>query len=203
MSQQQQPQPPSLFHRSIAHALSSWTALAACVRAGAGGRESAEKADWLIGATETWMTENQGIEPEELADFYQDVLWNEFDTIVDDGSLIHVAKTICDYQSRIKRGQKAEVEAAIREPPKVVHNVSIAPDDDDDDDDDDNDDGDDNTPRGGGVQNGRTDATDVADDKAELMEVDGDEDGTPAAAAEEEEDDGWTTVKKGGKKKKK
>ena len=80
-------EPPSLFHRSIAHALSSWPALATCVRMGAGGRESAEKAEWLIGATEQWMTENQGIEPEELAEFYQDVLWNEFDMVVDDGSL--------------------------------------------------------------------------------------------------------------------
>ena len=61
--------------------------MATCVRAGAGGRDSAAKAEWLVGATEQWMTENQNVEPEELADFYQEVLWNEFDTVVDDGSL--------------------------------------------------------------------------------------------------------------------
>ena len=79
--------PPSLFNRSIAHALASWPALAACVRVGAGGRDSAAKAEWLVGATEQWMTENHGIEPEELAEFYKDVMWDEFDTVVEDGSL--------------------------------------------------------------------------------------------------------------------
>ena len=29
--------------------------MATCVRAGAGGRDSAAKAEWLVGATEQWM----------------------------------------------------------------------------------------------------------------------------------------------------
>ena len=78
---------PSLFYRSIAHALGSWPALATCVRHGAGGTDSAAKAQWLIGATEQWLTENHGVEPDELADFYKDIFWEEFDTIVEDGSL--------------------------------------------------------------------------------------------------------------------
>lgn len=194
-------EPPSLFHRSIAHALSSWPALATCVRMGAGGRESAEKAEWLIGATEQWMTENQGIEPEELAEFYQDVLWNEFDMVVDDGSLIHVSKTICDYQMKIKRGLKSEVESSIREAPRVPQNVSIAVDDDSDDDDD-GDGGFSGVPRGSsggvgdrGAQN--SGGSGGSGNAEEEMEVDGEE----AKTAEEEEEDGWTTVKtKSGKK---
>jgi len=188
--------PPSLFYRSISHALSSWTALATCVRAGAGGRDSAAKAEWLVGATEQWMTENQNVEPEELADFYQEVLWNEFDTVVDDGSL-NVAKTICDYQTKIKRGLKADVESAIQEAPKLTLNVSIAPDDDDD--------SDDGVETNSGLTRNGISGTSgddasssnrtVGEEGAEEMDVD-DQDKT-----EEIEDDGWTTVKKGGKKK--
>ena len=92
---------PSLFYRSISHVLSSWSALAACVRAGAGGRESAAKAEWLVGATEQWMTENQGIEPEELVEFYQDILWTEFDTVVDDGSLSESVRERFEYSSSV------------------------------------------------------------------------------------------------------
>jgi len=143
------------------------------------------------------MTENQNVEPEELADFYQEVLWNEFDTVVDDGSLNVVAKTICDYQTKIKRGLKADVESAIQEAPKLTLNVSIAPDDDDD--------SDDGVETNSGLTRNGISGTSgddasssnrtVGEEGAEEMDVD-DQDKT-----EEIEDDGWTTVKKGGKKK--
>merc|ERR1719374_359606 len=138
------------------------------------------------------MTENHGIEPEELAEFYKDVMWDEFDTVVEDGSLALVAQTICGYQTKIKRGLKTEVEAAIREAPKVAPNVSLAADfNDSDDEDDDNDVG---GPSGigvnGGSSRGSGAAATHAADNAEEMEVD---EGEKAA---DEEEDGWTTVKK-------
>lgn len=152
------------------------------------------------------MAENQGVEPEELAEFYQDVLWNEFDTLVDDGSLNVVAKTICDYQNKIKRGLKAEVESAIQEAPKLSLNVSIAPDDDDDDGDDGIEINNDLNVNGGNCSNvapgcssnvvcSSNSAVVSGEEIAEEMDVDG-------ADNTADEDDGWTPVKKGGKKKK-
>merc|ERR1719233_2332568 len=128
------------------------------------------------------MTENQGIEPEELAEFYQDVLWNEFDMVVDDGSLIHVSKTICDYQMKIKRGLKSEVESSIREAPRVPQNVSIAVDDGSDDDND-GDGGFSGVPRGGVGDRGAQ-SSGGSGNAEEEMEVDGEE----AKTAEEEEE---------------
>lgn len=114
--------------------------------------------------------------------------------------VVLVASTICGYQTKIKRGLKAEVEESIREAPKVTNNVSVAPDDDDDDDDED--DLRSHGPSSSGfngiaVGSARVNVSMNASngENAEEMEVD-DTGGDTA-----EEDEGWTTVKKGGKKK--
>jgi len=184
---------PSLFYRAIEHVLRNWTALQMCVKQGSGGRESAAKAEWLIGATEQWLCENSGVHPEELTEFYQDVFWTEFDTEVDDGSLSLVAKTIINFEAKIERGLGAEVEAVIRDAPRVVLQVVVAPNDDDhsataavDDEED------------GGEE--ASSATHEAlctrcEGEGEDMEVD-----EAPKPEDDDEEDGWTTVKKAGKR---
>lgn len=201
---------PSLFHRAIGHALSSWTALQTCVANCSGGRNSREIADWLVGATEQWMTENDGIEPDELADFYQDVLWTDFNTIVEDGSIGLVCQTICGYQTALSRGESSKVEAAIRETPTVAMNVRFQADDDDEDDPGPGVSFD--RPDSGRLDIGRNDSgrEDIGSRGPGTLDTDSAQtSASPDAGteemevAEEEQEEGWTTVpsKKGGKKK--
>ena len=44
----------------------------------AGGPLSKEKAEWLVGATETWFYENRNLQDFEVGDFLEDVISNEF-----------------------------------------------------------------------------------------------------------------------------
>merc|ERR1719244_1085488 len=148
------------------------------------------------------MTENDGIEPDELADFYQDVLWTDFNTIVEDGSIGLVCRTICGYQTALSRGEISKVEAAIRETPTVVMNVRFQADDDDEDDPGlgasfdrpdsgrldigRNDSAREDGQGPGTLDTGRSDSAQTSaspDAGTEEMEV-----------AEEEQEEGWTTV---------
>ena len=63
----------------------------------AGGPLSKEKAEWLVGATETWFYENRNLQDFEVGDFLEDVISNEFNVIIDDGSCVEVGRKICEY----------------------------------------------------------------------------------------------------------
>ena len=63
----------------------------------AGGPQSKEKADWMAGATENWFYENKDLQDFEVEDFLGEIMQNEFNLQIDDGSLEEVARSVCEY----------------------------------------------------------------------------------------------------------
>ncbi|XP_068034769.1 pre-rRNA-processing protein TSR2 homolog isoform X2 [Anomalospiza imberbis] len=57
------------------------------VAQGFGGPQGPEKAAWLSSALLDFFTQNADLEQEEVEDFLAEVMDNEFDTVVEDGSL--------------------------------------------------------------------------------------------------------------------
>ncbi|KAM6475755.1 pre-rRNA-processing protein TSR2 homolog isoform 2-T3 [Liasis olivaceus] len=57
------------------------------VENGFGGAYSQEKAEWMVGAVEQYFESNADLEPEEMEDFLAELMNNEFNTIIEDGSL--------------------------------------------------------------------------------------------------------------------
>uniref|UniRef100_A0ACB8ENK2 Uncharacterized protein n=1 Tax=Sphaerodactylus townsendi TaxID=933632 RepID=A0ACB8ENK2_9SAUR len=57
------------------------------VENGFGGAYSQEKAEWMVGAVEQYFQSNVDLEPDEVDDFLAQMMNNEFDTVIEDGSL--------------------------------------------------------------------------------------------------------------------
>ncbi|KAK6176515.1 hypothetical protein SNE40_014783 [Patella caerulea] len=102
------------FTRALDGIFKSWTALQLAVSHGFGGAYSQEKAEWLVFATETWFSENSRIETYECEEFLEDVLNQEFDLIIEDGSLSEIAKKICRFYQLYKEKKYDEIKEYIR-----------------------------------------------------------------------------------------
>ncbi|OWJ99545.1 TSR2 [Cervus elaphus hippelaphus] len=77
----------ALFGAAVRAALEAWPALQIAVENGFGGVHSQEKAEWLGGAVEEYFFRNADLELDEVEDFLGELMMNEFDTVVEDGSL--------------------------------------------------------------------------------------------------------------------
>ncbi|GCC42299.1 hypothetical protein chiPu_0026014, partial [Chiloscyllium punctatum] len=60
------------------------------VENGFGGAYSQEKAAWMVTAVAQYFHDNVNLDPEEVEDLLADLVYNEFDTVVEDGSLSEV-----------------------------------------------------------------------------------------------------------------
>nr|XP_006013295.2 PREDICTED: pre-rRNA-processing protein TSR2 homolog [Latimeria chalumnae] len=79
-----------LFGDVLRAALGAWPALQIAVENGFGGIYSQEKAEWLVTAVQQYFHDNDNLELYEVEDFLSELMNNEFDTVVEDGSLSEV-----------------------------------------------------------------------------------------------------------------
>ncbi|KAL1977365.1 hypothetical protein VTN31DRAFT_224 [Thermomyces dupontii] len=157
-AQPQQEQPAILtaqqqqqFDLGITLALNGWPALSLAVASNWGGPESGDKRDWLCGAVSEMFTERPETDAEDLEEVLIQVMNDEFDVVVDDGSAAEVARQIMDLREQCARNEFGTVQslwAAYQEKMakkgagaekamfKRVENEEEEDDDEDDDDDD-------------------------------------------------------------------
>ncbi|KAL8164296.1 UNVERIFIED_CONTAM: rRNA accumulation- protein [Gekko kuhli] len=102
-----------LFSQGVRAVLGNWPVLQIAVENGFGGAYSQEKAEWLVGAVEQYFQSNADLEPEEVDDFLAEVMNNEFDTMIEDGSLGQVSQQLCLFFSQCQQGNEAAVQEAI------------------------------------------------------------------------------------------
>ncbi|XP_060109101.1 pre-rRNA-processing protein TSR2 homolog [Heteronotia binoei] len=102
-----------LFSQGVKAVLGSWPVLQIAVENGFGGAYSQEKADWMVGAVEQFFQSNADLDPEEVDDFLAEVMNNEFDTVIEDGSLSQVSRQLCLFFSQCQQGNGAAVQEAI------------------------------------------------------------------------------------------
>ncbi|KAK1346265.1 hypothetical protein QTO34_000119 [Cnephaeus nilssonii] len=97
----------ALFRAGVRAALEAWPALQIAVENGFGGVHSQEKAEWLGGAVEEYFFRNADLELDEVEDFLGELMTNEFDTVVEDGSLPQVSQQLQTMFYHFQRGDGA------------------------------------------------------------------------------------------------
>ncbi|XP_051758499.1 pre-rRNA-processing protein TSR2 homolog [Ctenopharyngodon idella] len=173
-----------LFSEAVRAVLETWPVLQIAVDNGFGGAYSQQKAEWMVDALQQYFIDNDELQQDEVEDFISELMNNEFDTVVDDGSLPQVAQKVCVMFQQCQQGKLTEVREQINQ---LVEKKSAGrakatpaktPDDDDD---------------------------ECEDEEA--MECDGGAEGPsvngaavkeqlPPATSHEEQDDGWTVVRR-------
>ena len=107
------------FHTSVDAILKNWTALQLAVSQGAGGPQSKEIAQWMVDAVVQWFNENNNLEPYEVTEFLEQIIIQEFNLIIDDGSSDEIGTTICEfYQICTSSKSTEEIVSKIRTLPK-------------------------------------------------------------------------------------
>ncbi|XP_050783365.1 pre-rRNA-processing protein TSR2 homolog [Gopherus flavomarginatus] len=102
-----------LFGQGVRAVLGSWAALQIAVEHGFGGAHGREKAEWMVGAVEQYFHSNAALEPDEVEDFLAEVLNNEFDTIIEDGSLAEVSQQLQSLFAHCQLGEGPALAEAI------------------------------------------------------------------------------------------
>ena len=107
------------FHSAVEAVFQNWTALQFAISQGAAGPQSADIAKWMISATVQWFSENKNLEFDEVEDFLLDIVNQEFDVLIDDGSVTETSKLVCDFYSLCSRGDcEAELKRRLQALPK-------------------------------------------------------------------------------------
>ncbi|KAM4637246.1 pre-rRNA-processing protein TSR2 homolog [Amazona ochrocephala] len=103
----------ALLERGVRAVLSGWAALQLAVAQGFGGPQSPEKAAWLVGALLEFLSQNPELTEDEVEDFLAEVMDNEFDTAVEDGSLRQVSRELLSVVTRAREGDVGGVGEAL------------------------------------------------------------------------------------------
>uniref|UniRef100_A0A8C4QXU4 Pre-rRNA-processing protein TSR2 homolog n=1 Tax=Eptatretus burgeri TaxID=7764 RepID=A0A8C4QXU4_EPTBU len=98
-----------LFHQSVQAVLQAWPVLQIVVDHGFGGSQSKEKVDWMVDVVERFFIDNKDLHKHEVEDFLEDILNNEFNTLVEDGSLPQVSQQLCTLFHLCQSGRDADV----------------------------------------------------------------------------------------------
>ena len=99
----------------------NWTALQFAVDQGAAGPQSVDIAKWMVSATVQWFSENKDLEYDEVEDFLADIINQEFNVLIDDGSVTETSKLVCDFYrlcSLSKEDCEAEIKRRLQALPK-------------------------------------------------------------------------------------
>ncbi|KAM4019856.1 pre-rRNA-processing protein TSR2 homolog [Anomaloglossus baeobatrachus] len=174
------PESRAVFHEAVQAVLGSWPVLQIAVENGFGGLHVQEKAQWMVGAVYEYFHTNSDLEQYEVEDTLQGILNDEFDTMVEDGSLPMIARQLCTFYSQCQHGDIGSVTEKIAQLSQKKYNVKA------------------------NVQEVRAAEDSSAEEDEEAMdcETSGTTTATPTTSAasggqpeeEEPEADGWTVV---------
>ncbi|XP_029579804.1 pre-rRNA-processing protein TSR2 homolog [Salmo trutta] len=169
-----------LFTEAVRAVLETWPVLQIAVDNGFGGVYGQQKADWMVDVVQQYFHDNANLQPDEVEDYIADLMNNEFDTVVEDGSLPQVAQKVSQIFTQCQQGKLAEVKDQIVKLNKKSAERAIV------------------TP-----QPNAADDVESNGDETEFMECEAATSTNPPRSAapkqtdqpqSQEENDGWTTV---------
>ncbi|RAO66408.1 uncharacterized protein BHQ10_002420 [Talaromyces amestolkiae] len=95
---------------AITLALNTWPALTLAVQSSWGGQNSSDKRDWLCGAISDIISTRPETDSYDIEDVLVQVMTDEFDVAVDDGSAGVVADQIMTLKGKIELGDYEDVD---------------------------------------------------------------------------------------------
>ncbi|KAF2670430.1 hypothetical protein BT63DRAFT_424373 [Microthyrium microscopicum] len=99
------------FDLGISLVLNSWEALTLAVQNQWGGNESADKRAWFAGALSEIFQSNPETDSVDLEEILLQVMEDEFEVAVEDGSEVNIAAGILQIKQELQRGNAASVDA--------------------------------------------------------------------------------------------
>ena len=113
------------FHSAVEAVFQNWTALQFAISQGAAGPQSADIAKWMVSATVQWFSENKNLEYDEVEDFLADIVNQEFNVLIDDGSVTKKSKLVCDFY-RLCSSSKEDWEAEFKRRLQVLPKCDLS-----------------------------------------------------------------------------
>ncbi|XP_069785273.1 pre-rRNA-processing protein TSR2 homolog [Narcine bancroftii] len=104
-----------LFEESVKVAMEAWPAFQVVLENGFGGVYSQQKADWMVGALTQYFEDNASLERDEVEELLADMLDNEFNTVIEDGSVSEVAHHLWTTFAMCQRGEESRVRARLQQ----------------------------------------------------------------------------------------
>ncbi|XP_028405438.1 pre-rRNA-processing protein TSR2 homolog [Dendronephthya gigantea] len=98
-----------VFMSSVQFVLGNWPAIRVSVEQCFGGQYSREKERWLQEVIYNVFMENGSLDPVDIEDYLAEILTNEFNVIIEDGSLAKVSEKLCHYYQLCKKGEHVKV----------------------------------------------------------------------------------------------
>src|SRR5687768_4403119 len=105
----------SLFLKAIRQSIDEWHSFQCAIDAGMGGRDAPEKVIWMGNVIERYFLQEDGLTSEEVEDYIAEILWNEFDTSLEDDSLELLSNNLCRFYSMFKRGEHEQLANLLQE----------------------------------------------------------------------------------------
>ncbi|KAK7884597.1 hypothetical protein WMY93_027720 [Mugilogobius chulae] len=102
-----------LFTAGVRAVLHDWPVLQIAVDNGFGGVYGQQKADWMVDVVQQYFHDNADLQQFEVEDYISTLMDQEFDTVVDDGSLPQLSKDLLQMFSQWKQGALQQLQASI------------------------------------------------------------------------------------------
>uniref|UniRef100_A0A3Q1G1L4 Pre-rRNA-processing protein TSR2 homolog n=1 Tax=Acanthochromis polyacanthus TaxID=80966 RepID=A0A3Q1G1L4_9TELE len=80
---------------------------------GFGGVYGQQKADWMVDVVQQYFHDNADLQPSEVEDYLSDLMDQEFDTVVEDGSLPQVSVRLLQLFSQWQQGALQQLKHTI------------------------------------------------------------------------------------------
>uniref|UniRef100_UPI0037E74013 pre-rRNA-processing protein TSR2 homolog n=1 Tax=Semicossyphus pulcher TaxID=241346 RepID=UPI0037E74013 len=158
-----------LFSEGVRAVLHSWPVLQIAVDNGFGGVYGQQKADWMVDVVQQYFHDNADLQQCEVEDFIAQLMDQEFDTVVDDGSLPEVSGSLQQVFSQWQQGALQQLQHTINTLKKSQRTKVTAP---------------------------PTQSDDDSDDETQVMECESGPSVRTDPPPPQDEDDGWTLVRK-------
>ncbi|XP_074537697.1 pre-rRNA-processing protein TSR2 homolog [Halichoeres trimaculatus] len=102
-----------LFSEGVRAVLHTWPVLQIAVDNGFGGVYGEQKADWLVDVVQQYFHDNSNLQQYEVEDFIAQLMDQEFNTVVDDGSLPEVSLSLQQMFSQWQKGALQQLQHTI------------------------------------------------------------------------------------------
>ncbi|KAM8754516.1 pre-rRNA-processing protein TSR2 homolog [Acanthopagrus schlegelii] len=102
-----------LFTDGVRAVLHTWPVLQIAVDNGFGGLYGQQKADWMVDVVQQYFHDNADLQQYEVEDFIAQLMDQEFDTVVDDGSLPQVSVSLLQVFSQWQQGALQQLKHTI------------------------------------------------------------------------------------------
>ncbi|XP_022619650.1 pre-rRNA-processing protein TSR2 homolog [Seriola dumerili] len=102
-----------LFTEGVRAVLHTWPVLQIAVDNGFGGVYGQQKADWMVDVVQQYFHDNADLQQCEVEDFIADLMDQEFDTVVDDGSLPQVSINLLQMFTQWQQGALQQLQHSI------------------------------------------------------------------------------------------